>query len=542
MQCPICGEPQHTLVQHFHPEADDMLFQALWSEKPGWTPEMGVCTRCLDQAQLDVQEQWGRNNPASGSRSAGLQVNGYSILPTPVRIGANRAYTGKGVTICLIDSGFCAHPDLVEPKSRIRKYLDIHQPGQAGIPVSNSSWHGTMTSVVCAGNGHLSGGRYASVAPDAELVLIKVTDDKGSISAEAITHALEWVLAHHLEYGIRIVNLSVTDDWPTSYRESRIDRAIERLVDAGVVVVAAAGNDQEASLKPPANSPHAITVGGLDDCNTLHPLCSALYHSTYGQTVDGLHKPDLVAPAIWIAAPILPGTPEQTEAALLFELLDTPDRYLNAKLANVLPRTGLSAALLQAGAETARQEILDYITHKKFVTPHYQHADGTSFAAPIVCSVIAQLLEARPALRPADIRDLLCSTARPLPHADAQRQGYGALHPAGALYRATGLLDETVDTFSPVVNYQQGKIEFILQEHAVQEAVATGDFTGWSGEEFQLQRNGKKTVWRRSIPLLPKGKYRYKYLLDGQNWQADTRNLFREPDGLGGFNSFFWVE
>ena len=62
---------------------------------------------------------------------------------------------------------------------------------------------------------------------------------------------------------------------------------------------------------PPASAPSALTVGGLDDQNRLAFAGYEMYHSSYGPTVDGLQKPEVIAPGIWVAAPILPGTPDR---------------------------------------------------------------------------------------------------------------------------------------------------------------------------------------------------------------------------------------
>ena len=80
-----------------------------------------------------------------------------------------------------------------------------------------------MTSVVCAGDGYLSKGLYKGIASDAELVLLKVQDDKGRITKANIVKALQWVLHHHREYGIRIVNMSISDDEAISYKQSEVD-------------------------------------------------------------------------------------------------------------------------------------------------------------------------------------------------------------------------------------------------------------------------------------------------------------------------------
>ena len=89
---------------------------------------------------------------------------------------ADAKHTGRGIVTAFIDSGFYDHPDLVTPHSRIHAYFDvIHE--KSGIEQIKtpevSSWHGMMSTVVAAGNGSLSNGRFKSLAPDMGLVLVK---------------------------------------------------------------------------------------------------------------------------------------------------------------------------------------------------------------------------------------------------------------------------------------------------------------------------------------------------------------------------------
>ena len=76
------------------------------------------------------------------------------------------------------------------------------------------------------------------------------------------------------------------------------------------------------------------------------------------------------------------------------------------------------------------------INNQKFIHPHYQHVDGTSFAAAIVSSVVAQMLEANPGLTPAQVKQILMETAEPLPAAPPERQGAGMLRAGAAVERA----------------------------------------------------------------------------------------------------------
>ena len=107
----------------------------------------------------------------------GFARGGVPILPTPVRLGAPEDRTGRGVTIAFLDSGFYAHPDLVKPRDRILRYVDVNDPRARRRDLERpdeSSWHGMMTSVVACGNGWLSRGLYRGLASEASVVLVKV--------------------------------------------------------------------------------------------------------------------------------------------------------------------------------------------------------------------------------------------------------------------------------------------------------------------------------------------------------------------------------
>jgi len=179
-------------------------------------------------------------------------------------------------------------------------------------------WHGTMTSTVAAGNGFLSHGLYSGLAHEAELVLIQVRDSRGHISSASIHRALEWILKHSPELRIRIVSLSVSGEPVSPLAGNAVDEAVSALVEAGISVVAAVGNDGQRNLLPPATAPLALTVGGIDDKNTFSDEEIALWHSNYGTASNDVPKPDLVAPSIWVAAPLLPNTSVAHEAKELF--------------------------------------------------------------------------------------------------------------------------------------------------------------------------------------------------------------------------------
>ncbi len=369
----------------------------------------------------------------------------YHILPTPLRVGADERFTGRGVTMAFIDSGFYPHPDLTQPVNRVAAYVNIVH--RAATPTArthefntptDSSWHGMMTSVVAAGNGYLSGGKYRGIACEAQVVLVKA-GSTARIQHDDITRGLRWVIAHRQKYNIRIVNVSCGGDYEASYLNDKLSQAAEDAVRAGIVVVCAAGNaggTPQHAVLPPASTPAVITVGGLNDRNTLELSDNEMYHSSYGPTIDGLQKPEIIAPGIWLAAPILPGTPTAEEAELLGRLQAAPDQELHDILKSSAGVDRDLDAVSDRPAYLIRQLIAVRIRDANVISGHYKHVDGTSFAAPIVSSVVAQMLEARPQLTPQQVKRILIDTARRIANVPVERQGWGMIIPSRAVERA----------------------------------------------------------------------------------------------------------
>jgi serine protease AprX len=248
-----------------------------------------------------------------------------------------------------------------------------------------------MTSVVACGNGRLSGGLYRGIASEARVVLVKCGTMR-RIRHDDIRRGLDWVVRHREQYGIRVVNVSCGGDYEASYLHDRLSQAAERATREGMLVVAAVGNLGQAPghpVLPPASAPSALTVGGLDDRNRLAFGGYGMYHSCFGPTVDGLQKPEVIAPGIWVAAPILPGTPTAAQAELLARLDGVADDELRAAIAD---SPGVDSELDTAlGADPAllRQLVAIKLERNNLISGAYKHVDGTSFASPIVASLAA---------------------------------------------------------------------------------------------------------------------------------------------------------
>jgi serine protease AprX len=366
-------------------------------------------------------------------------------LPTPLRMDADERFTGRGITIAFLDSGFFAHEDLLEPVNRILAYHSIFSieddPTLLQTP-DVASWHGMMTSVVAAGNGYLSDGLYRGIAPEANVVLVKI-GKTGRIPETNIEAGLRWVLKNRERFSIRIVNISAGGDFEQSYLKNSLCELVEAAVRAGLIVVCAVGNAGLAPghpVLPPASSPSAISVGGLDDQNSLDRARRGMYRSSYGPTVDGLQKPEVIAPGIWVAAPILPHTPTADQAHLYAELDGAKDDELRAIIQN---HAGVDQALEDAcdlPIPMLRQLISIKLQEGNVINHHYKFVDGTSFAAPIVSSIIACMLEANPSLTPQQVKRILIETAERVSGVDVDRQGWGVVVPRKAVGVAVATL------------------------------------------------------------------------------------------------------
>jgi serine protease AprX len=520
--CPTCQRPAPPAVLAEASWLTEEAEARLALRKAGWRRADGACPACVQQALLEtllqkgeaalhesVQEAWPLDPEAA-----------FGAIPTPLRLHADPRFTGAGVTIALVDAAFHPHPDLVRPLCRIRAWVDAGRdpvrvrrftPGEAptwpGWDARDAGqWHGLMTSSVSAGNGHLSHGLYRGLAPDAELVLVQVRNDAGRIGNAAIARALDWLRWEAAGLGVRVVNLSLGGDAVTPLRDNPVDRAVRALVDKGIVVVVAAGNDGERRLVPPGTAPQAITVGGLDDRNTLGHEERQLWHSNYGESDGGAPKPEVVAPSLYVVAPILPDSEVAAEAKALFARRAANDPGAEARLAEL-----------------------------KLVTPHYQHVEGTSFAAPTVAGVVACMLEANPALTPRRVRELLVSSAHRVAGAPDERQGAGAVDAGRAITLALADAHSAAADYAASPLVADAEVRFLLHDHKAEAVAIVGSWDAWRRPGLAAERI-EAGLWQARLPR-PAGAHQYKFLIDGQRWLADPANPSRAHDGHGAWNS-----
>jgi len=232
-------------------------------------------------------------------------------------LAAQRAFgvTGAGVGVAVIDSGITTwHDDLTNHTTasypygdqRVSAFVDFVN-GQA-LPYDDNG-HGTHVAGIIAGNGYDSSGQKAGVAPNASIVSLKVLDANGHGTISNILQALDWVVANRTTYNIRVANLSVGAGINRSYWTDRLTLAAKRAVDAGVVIVAAAGNlgknaqglTQYGTITAPANAPFTITFHN-DEAGAPHNvdiLTSANGSSLFkGNIVTGVTTETYKVPAL----------------------------------------------------------------------------------------------------------------------------------------------------------------------------------------------------------------------------------------------------
>ena len=160
-------------------------------------------------------------------------------------------------------------------------------------------------------------GSYRGIADAAKIVNLRVLDDHGVGSSAALINALNWIYTNRATNNIRVVNLSLGAPAVESWRNDPLCRAVRRLTELGIVVVAAAGNNGKTPsgqkiygvIHSPGNDPSVITVGasntfgtdnrsddGVTTFSSRGPARSYWTDDQHVRHYDHLIKPDLVAP------------------------------------------------------------------------------------------------------------------------------------------------------------------------------------------------------------------------------------------------------
>ena len=284
--------------------------------------------------------------------------------------------TGKNVGVAVIDTGIAGQMKDFEEKgpSKASRVVASVVTNPYATSAKDTYGHGTHVAGIIAGNGtertnsDLLQNKYVGVAPEADLISVKVSDDLGNATVLDVIYGLQWVVDFKSQYNIRVVNLSLESTTPSSYKTDPLDAAVESAWLKGLVVVAAAGNrgtDADAVQYAPGNDPYVISVGALDDqMSQADGDDSRATWSSRGVTQDGFAKPEIHAPGARIVSTLAPAS----------------------AFATLCPTCVVGGEMIRAG--------------------------GTSMAAPMVSGAAALLLQKYPSLTPNQVKGVLLDSSR----------------------------------------------------------------------------------------------------------------------------------
>src|SRR6266567_4826440 len=175
-------------------------------------------------------------------------MDDYTDAAMNVSTAWNSGYKGTGIGVAVIDSGINDnHADLwdsTETYSRVLYHQDFTGTSvySNGHLVYDTYGHGTHVAGIIGGNGYKSSGRYAGVAPNINLIDLRVLDVNGSGSDSMVIAAIQQAVALKNTYNIKVINLSLGRGISVGYAQDPMCQAVESAWRAGIVVVAAAGN------------------------------------------------------------------------------------------------------------------------------------------------------------------------------------------------------------------------------------------------------------------------------------------------------------
>jgi serine protease AprX len=332
---------------------------------------------------------------------AALETTNSTVGATDARKAFG--YDGAGVGIAVIDSGIASwHDDLSEGRGAIQRVDEFVDFVNQRAAQYDDYGHGTHVAGIIAGNGFDSDGARSGIAPAARLIVLKALDASGRGRISDVIAALGYVVGHKDRLNIRVVNLSIATGVYESFNLDPLTLAAKRAVGAGIVVVAAAGNNGRSpqgrehygGITAPGNAPWVVTVGASSHMGTRARTDDtiAAFSSRGPAAIDDAAKPDVVAPGVGIES-----------------LSDPHSAFYRSK----------SPYLLEGTVATS---YLPYLS-----------LSGTSMATPVVSGTIALMLQANPALTPNQAKAILQYTAQTYRAYNPLMQGTGFLNAKGAV-------------------------------------------------------------------------------------------------------------
>jgi subtilisin family serine protease len=229
-----------------------------------------------------------------------------SVLDQDVLLGTEgllpRTYSGANVGVAVIDSGI-----LPNANEKVVVTYDFITTAGNKVGAQDPYGHGTHVSGLIASSGKTSNDLYEGIAPGVRLIALRALDQNGAGYTSGVINAIDFAIAQRAKLGIDILNLSLGHPIYEPAATDPLVQAVQRAVDAGIVVVVSAGNyggdpatheTGYAGITSPANAPNALTVGALDTHQTVTRQDDEVaWYSSRGPTwYDAFQKPDIVAP------------------------------------------------------------------------------------------------------------------------------------------------------------------------------------------------------------------------------------------------------
>ncbi|GAA3260297.1 hypothetical protein GCM10010532_111980 [Dactylosporangium siamense] len=301
--------------------------------------------------------------------------------------GAAAALTGKGVGVALIDTGVAPVPGL--PAAQVVNGPDLSFESQAAnLRYLDTFGHGTHMAGIIVGNDTASG--MKGLAPQAKLTSIKIGTASGAVDVTQMIAAVDWVVKHRNDdpaNPIRVINLSYGSGGNPPNWTDPLQFAVEKAWQAGIVVVAAAGNNGNSTTKltNPAMDEWILAVGASATNGTAATADDTL--ATFTNLAVGGNQVDLLAPGTSIASLRDPGS-------------NIDNTYASARVGTTLFK-----------------------------------GSGTSQATAVVSAAAALVLQSKPAATPDQIKEWLIKGGTFLPNGKAGTMGLLELNVNGALAR-----------------------------------------------------------------------------------------------------------
>ena len=424
-----------------------------------------------------------------------------SVYPQVVRADrlAGKGWTGEGITVALLDTGISATPDLGDRVLDVitDPIFETTEPcvNLTGEPTCDDDYgHGTFLAGIIAGDGTASDGEYAGVAPDADLISIKVGADDGSADVSNILAGIQWAVSFRERYNIRVLNLSLGTNSTQSWEVDPLNYAVERAWTEGIAVVVAASNRGPArgTISKPGDDPYVITVGATDDLTTVKLGDDVLPDfSARGPAPEGVAKPDVVAPGGHIVSL----------------------RAVGSTIDNAYPE-GIDST--------------------------YRQGSGTSMSAAVVSGVAAAILSGKPNVKPNRLKYMLTETARPVAVADPTAVGRGMVDASAAAHAPRGKANQGLTPSSGLGSLDASRGDVRVSLDGTRGIVVNGQLTAqnvlWDQSSFLLPWD--ETTWYLSNPSLLSW-YRtswYGYNWEGYNWEGCSWGATHDEECFYGYN------